>query len=67
MNYIDYLSRNELQGCDADFITEEPIETAPVGAGELGVWIPLFMITELKLCGTSRTYEATRLSACLSA
>lgn len=52
MNYIDYLSRNELQGCDADFIPEEPIETAPVGAGELGVWIPLFMITELKLCGT---------------
>lgn len=27
-------------------------EKSSDGAGESGVWIPLFMITELKLCGT---------------
>ena len=29
-----------------------PDERSSDGAGESGVWIPLFMITELKLCGT---------------
>lgn len=43
------------------FLQGEPIgeeyppdeKTSSGGAGELGVWIPLFMITELKLCGTT--------------
>ena len=88
MNYTDFLSRNGLLRCDADFAPETPPQNYPPepfaepftnhfsesvpafmqseprgeeyspderssdGAGESGVWIPLFMITELKLCGT---------------